>query len=354
MTHPDFPLEAQTDLPGVSFSAMRQMILAHAASAKLTVLEDEGSQLTVQTAHGLVGLRSGRETAVAGMVASSDPHWLFVMKNAVISQMRAALPDVADAMRWSDGGATGGLPPNFMFVRARSVVPLGPVFLRVTLEGENVSAHGDDSIHFRLVQPPVEGVCEWPSMAANGSIVWPDGPGAPHKPVYTTRFADHGANTLVTDVFLHEGGRTTEWARELMEGTRGRTVVGVVGPSGGGLLQADQVLMATDETGFPAAARLLENLSARARGLVLLEAENGADCAYPIAAPEGIEMRWLARARGETLAEATLAALPHFATAKIWFAGERADASRVRAAAKAAGFENDNLRISGFWKVEVT
>ncbi|MEM1264759.1 MAG: siderophore-interacting protein [Pseudomonadota bacterium] len=350
MTHPDYPLEAEADLPGVSHAAMRQMILAQASAAKMPVLEDADDRLTVCTAHGLIGLRPGRATATAGMVAAEDPRWLFVMKNAVVAQMRAALPAVAEAMRWSDGDAVGGLPPNFMFVRVRSVEPLGPIFLRVTLEGEDMSAHGDRAIHFRLVLPPAEDQPVWPSVAANGSIVWPEGPGAPHRPVYTTRAVDHVANTLVTDVFVHEGGRTTAWARDVMDGARGRTVIGVVGPSGGGLLAAERVLLAADETGFPAAARLLENLQSTARGLVLLEADDGADCAYPIDAPEGVEIRWLVRSRGEVLADAALAALPDFSDAKIWFAGEREDAARVREAARSAGRESGDLRISGFWR----
>ncbi|MEM9500160.1 MAG: siderophore-interacting protein, partial [Pseudomonadota bacterium] len=260
MTHPTYPHESLADLPGVAFPALRQMILTQATNAKLKVLEDAPGCLTVETAHGLIGLRPGTSAETAGMVAATDERWLFVMKNAVVQQMRMAMPEVAEVMRWSDGDAEGSLPANFQFMRVLAVEDLGPVFLRVTLEGEDLSAHGDASIHFRLVQPPKDAEPEWPSVAANGSIKWPDGPGAPHKPVYTTRDVDHAANTLITDVFIHQGGRTTDWAREAQKGVRGRSVVGLVGPSGGGLLNSEKVFMATDETGFPAAARLLENL----------------------------------------------------------------------------------------------
>ena len=350
MSHPDYTHEALADLPGVAFSAMRQMILAQATAANLTILEDKSGRLTVETAHGLIGLRPGTAVETAGMVAARDPRWLFVMKNAVIQQMRTVLPDVAEAMRWSNGDVAGNLPPNFQFVRVRDVALLGPVFLRVTLEGEDMSAHGDDAIHFRLVLPPTHVEPEWPSVAPNGSTDWPDGPGAPHRPVYTARYVDHGANTLVTDVFLHDGGRTTIWAQEVMAGERGRSVVGVVGPSGGGLLKADRVLLASDETGFPAAARLLEGLPEGATGEVFLEAEEGATCDYPIVAPAGVLLHWLSRSRGESLIEAALAALPDYAGASVWFAGEQQDARRLRDAAKAAGWRPTDLRISGFWK----
>jgi len=349
MSHADYAHEALADLPGVPFSAMRQMILARASESNFPVLEDTSGRLTVETAHGLVGLRSGRSAETAGMVAARDPRWLFVIKDAVVQQIRLVLPDVADAIRWSDGGAAGTLPPNFQFARVRDVVPLGSVFLRVTLEGEDFSSYGDDAIHFRLVQPPEDAEPEWPSVAPNGSTRWPDGPGAPHRPVYTARQVDHGANTLVTDVFVHEGGRTTTWARDAMAGGLGRGVVGLVGPAGGGLLDAGRVLIASDETGFPAVARFLENLPEGATGEVLLEAQEGAACDYPVAVPDGMSLRWLARARGERLRDAALEALPRHAGAQLWFAGERGDARALRDAAKAAGWAPKSLRISGFW-----
>lgn len=352
LSQPDYTHQALADLPGVSFATMRQLILAQATAASLTVLDDDTGRLTVETAHGLIGLRPGQTTETAGMVAARDARWLFIMKNAVIQQMRTAMPDVAGAMRWSDSDIPGSLPPNFQFVRVRQVVQLGPVFLRVTLEGENMSSYGDDSIHFRLVQPPKGAEPEWPSMAANGSAIWPDGAGAPHRPVYTARSVDYRANILVTDVFMHEGGRTTEWAREVMAGERGRNVVGLVGPSGGGLLDAEHVVLATDETGFPAAARLLENLPEGATGEVLLEAEHGAACDYPIEVPPGLRTRWLARSRGEALVESALEALKDHSGAHIWFAGEKKDAGRLRDTAKAAGWQQDKLRISGFWRSE--
>jgi len=260
------------------------------------------------------------------------------------------MPEIVKAIRWSDLRAAGTFPPNFSFALVRDVAELGPAFLRVTLEGEDLSRFGDDAIHFRLVQSPKDVDPCWPSVETNGSVVWPEGPGAPHRPVYTARCVDRVGHRLVTDVFLHEGGRTTRWAQELMAGERDRSIVGLLGPSGGGMLTADRVLLASDETGFPAAARLLENLPDGATGHVLLEAEDGSACNYPISVPSGIALTWLSRSRGDVLAEATLDVLPRHAGAKIWFAGERHQASRVRDAAKVAGWNADDLRISAFWK----
>lgn len=349
MTFENYPHEASSQLPGVSFPVMRQVILNQAERSSLKVLEDAEQRLTVETAHGLIGLRPGDGSDAAAYVAAADEHWLFMMKNAVIRQMQHLMPETASDMRWSSGPQAGSLPPNFSFVEVAEVAQLGTVFLRLTLKGEDLDKHGDESIHFRFVLPPEGETPEWPTIAPNGSTKWPDGPGAPHKPVYTTRYIDHGTGTLVTDVFIHEGGRITTWAEALMNGARNRRVVGLVGPAGGGLLKADQVLMAADETGFPAAARLLENMDQGTTGTVLLEAEDGADCAYPIEVPDGITLRWLSRSKGEALGQATEDLLSDHQGATLWFAGERAQASSLREKARAAGWDKSQMRISGFW-----
>ncbi|MEM6759835.1 MAG: siderophore-interacting protein, partial [Pseudomonadota bacterium] len=157
-------------------------------------------------------------------------------------------------------------------------------------------------------------------------------------------------HTLIMDVYIHEGGRVYEWARSHIEKPGQRRVVGILGPSGGGLMEADRVLMATDETGFPAAARILDNLPDHTTGDLLLEADGGAACDYPIDIPPGITVSWLARAQGDNLRDQTLAALPAHAGSKVWYAGEREDARAVRDAAKAAGWEAADLRVSGFWR----
>lgn len=353
MTQPDRRFTAHSDLPGVTFTAMQQLLQMQARSNDLNLIDDTPDRVTIETRRGQISLRAGQYCETSVVVSASSEDRLFMLKSGLISQIEALLPDLARAIHWSDHDMTSNLPPNFTFVRAITAEPLGPVFLRVTLAGEDLSRHGDEAIHFRLVQTPKDSPAQWPGVAPNGSIIWPDGPNAPHRPVYTTRLVDHDANRLITDVFVHEGGRTTEWAQQIMAGARDREVVGLLGPSGGGLLEADQVLMASDETGFPAAARLLENLPANAIGQIFLEAEHGADCAYPITPPPGVRVTWLSRANGENLADATIRALSDHRQSKIWFAGEKSEARRLREAASLAGRDRADLRISGFWTREV-
>ncbi|MEM6712435.1 MAG: siderophore-interacting protein [Pseudomonadota bacterium] len=259
------------------------------------------------------------------------------------------MPNV-DASSWNRPETTAPLPANFTFAQVRDVSRLGSAFFRVTVQAEDVSQYGDSSIHFRLILPNLSGVTAWPTVAANGSIKWAEGEDAPHRPVYTARWVEHESNLMAFDVFIHEGGRTTDWASEIMAGHDVRSIVGLVGPAGGGLMHADHVLLTADETGFPAAARILEKLPAAAIGTALLEAENGEACDYPVSSPRDIKIHWLSRARGEALGPAVIQALSEHEGARLWFAGERSQANAVRDAALQEGWDSEGLRVSGFWR----
>ncbi len=349
MTRKHYREEARADLPGVAFDPIRRMLLLQVDEHGLTLQEDEPGRITVETGYGLIGLREGIDAPVAGLVAASDTRNLFVMKNAMVEQLRTVLPDLAETMRWSDSAEAGGFPPNFQFGHVTRVERLGDAFLRVTLQLEDVSVFGDDSIHFRLVLPPGGMTPDWPTVAPNGSTRWPKGPGAPHIPVYTVRSLDRASNVLVMDVFHHDGGRVTAWCEELHARDMRRSRVGLVGPGGGGLVDAQSLLIASDETGFPAVARLIEGLPAGATAEMILETADGAETAYPIPAHEGVSVRWLSRQMGQRIADAALEALPRHPTSAIWFAGEKRDARRLRNAAKTMGVAGAALNITAFW-----
>ena len=64
--------KSEADLPGLSFSKMRQLILIQVKRSNLNIIEDELNCLTIETAHGLVGLRKGKSCETASMVAGKD------------------------------------------------------------------------------------------------------------------------------------------------------------------------------------------------------------------------------------------------------------------------------------------
>ncbi|MCJ8336323.1 MAG: siderophore-interacting protein [Epibacterium sp.] len=342
---PDFPLSAETTLPGLAFAAMRMVMLHQARDRDLPVIEDGDSRITLQAKYGVYSF-ARVDGGIQLTVSAERTDWLHTLKDALMEQLGQTVPDSVAAIRWSDGPSAGSLPPNFHFVTVQSVNPIGTAFLRVRIKGSDLSNFQNDAIHFRVVLPP-KGLrdVEWPYVAENGATVWPKGDKALHRPVYTTRWVDQETGLMDFDVFIHEGGRITEWVQDLQPGDK----VGIVGPGGGGIPDTRNILLYADETAFPAAARILEALPDDARGHATFLAEEGAWCAYPITAPQGVSVTWLSRQEGASLGDLALQARGDLPDHFLWFACEKSDVQRVRAAYKEAGGAASNAYIAAYW-----
>ena len=99
------------------------------------------------------------------------------------------------------------------------------------------------------------------------------------------------------------------------------------------MLASNKVLIASDETGFPAAARILENLTPMVEGELIFETQDGS-ALYPFECPQLMRIRWLSRDKGENLKDETIKAISDNHGAKIWFAGEKEQANLVREEAR--------------------
>lgn len=341
----ELPLHAETTLSGLFFPAMRQVMLHEADVHELSVIVDTDERVTLETPYGFYSFAAANGNIIIS-VSATMPDRLFMLKESLVEHMEHFMPDVAAALRWSDAEKAGGLPPNFHFTTVVSIDPVGASFIRVRVRIRDLSSFQDDAIHFRVVLPP-EGLdhVEWPYVAENGKTVWPKGEKALHRPVYTARQVDHAAGEMDFDVFLHDGGRATDWARSAAVGAR----VAVVGPGGGGVPDTRNILMYADETAFPAVARILDALPDNAQGQVTLLAEQGAGCSYPLTAPAGISVTWLSPADGKNLVELALVACKQFPDYFLWFACEKADVQKVRAAYKADGGAPSKSYIAAYW-----
>lgn len=357
-----FPLEARAELCDVGFSSLRAVMLQQARAHELAILEDSDSAISIEvTAFGQYRFEAcGNGTVVT--ITATLPDRLFMLQDGFCDTLAQLLPEAAESLRWTQSASpsqtevgaplrTGEppqaqLPPNLHFTTVQSITPIGTSFLRVQVKADDLSSFQDDAIHFRLVLPP-EGCStpEWPSVSASGATLWPKGDKALHRPVYTTRWIDRAAGLMAFDIFLHAGGRATNWVCGATVGDQ----LAIAGPGGGGLVQSNKIVLFADETAFPAAARILENLSADSQGQVTLVADQGAACGYPVAPPKGVEVTWLTRSEAGDLAKRALtarAALPdHF----FWFAGEKSAVTPVRAAIKAGDPAPGTTYIAAYW-----
>lgn len=287
--HPSFPLSAETMLPELSFAATRMVMLHEAHEHGLKVLEDTDTCIALETDFGIFHFEA-TDQGIRAQVAAAKADWLYMLKESLVEHMEHTVPEVARNLRWSDTDTVGGLPPNFHFVTVHSVRKIGTSFLRLRLQAKDFTSFADDAIHFRFVLPP-EGLqdIEWPHVAPNGATIWPKGDKAVHKPVYTSRWVDAKAGLMDVDIFIHQGGRLSNWAATVTPGVR----IGVIGPGGGGVVEATSVHFFGDETAFPAISRLIQSMPVGTTGSATLLAANGAECGYDIKAPQGIALNWL-------------------------------------------------------------
>ncbi len=115
----------------------------------------------------------------------------------------------------------------------------------------------------------------------------------PHTRTYTVRWVDEAAGELAIDFVIHgDEGLAGPWAASAQPGD----ALVFTGPGGGYNPDpaADWYLFAGDESALPAIGASIESLPEDARGLAFLEVDGDADI-QAIAAPAGVELRWLLR-----------------------------------------------------------
>lgn len=339
---PNFPLHSAAELPALSFTTMRTLMLHEAEEHDLPILTNKDDELVCGSPFGTFGITTSGQ-GLRLNVNSDQPDRLFALKESLVEHLAYFVPEALENLRWSEDGQTGLRPPNFQFAKVVSVTPLGACFMRLVLEVPDATKFKDDSIHFRLLLPnDTQGDVHWPTVAANGSISWPTGEHTLHKPVYTTRRIDYEAKQMTVDIFIHDGGRITQWLKRVQAGAQ----IAVVGPAGGGVIDTHKIAIYGDETAFPAIARILEALPNGAVANVSLLSAMGADCQYPMPQRPEFTFQWITGHDGDALMDAALADLqpPHF-----WFAAEKSTVAKMREALKACDYPTEGRYLAAYW-----
>lgn len=175
----------------------------------------------------------------------------------------------------------------------------------------------------------------------------------PHTRTYTVRWVDEMAGELAIDFVIHgDEGLAGPWAAAAQPGDG----LVITGPGGGYNPDpaADWYLFAGDESALPAISAVIESLPRHARGLAFLEVDNDADI-QAIAAPDGVELRWLLR-RGapagtsEALVGAVRDAAWPEGRVQVFAHGERGYMKGLRDVFYAQrGLDRAQVSLSGYW-----
>lgn len=235
----------------------------------------------VAGARALTLVAKGRdEVALAYVKLSLAEH---ILRFAGAEQPRIA---------WQGDGAAGSPLPYFREMTVLETRQVTPLMRRITLGGDNLARFAAGGLHVRLLLPGEHGATPaWPVTGEDGRPRWPDGAARPHARVYTLRRIDAAAGEVDIDFVLHEGDHPgAGFARHAAPGER----VGMTGPGGGFIPQADWMLLAGDETALPAVARILERLPAATRAVVRMEIADPAE-EQPLPTAADLDLQWLHR-----------------------------------------------------------
>jgi NADPH-dependent ferric siderophore reductase len=234
--------------------------------------------------------KDGEETVVD--VAAPDLEGLYFARMSIASHILEFSGDDPPAIAWTGDGGEIVRPPNFQILEVVGCRTLTKHMRRLTFSGENIARFaGLDALHLNLmIQRPEAVEPQWPHVGNDGIIAWDQPELRPLMRKYTVRSVDLAAGTFDIDFVLHEAGPGSGFAEKARVGDK----VGVVGPGGGGLVEADWYLFAGDETALPAIARMLEYLPAGAKGKAFLEVAGSADT-HTLDMAAKIEVVWLFR-----------------------------------------------------------
>lgn len=230
---------------------------------------------------------------------------------------------------------------------------LTPGMRRITLGGEEI-ADLPEGPNVKLLLPPrADAPLILPLADAAGRAIWAEGANRPVVRTYTARRHDRAAGELDIDFVLHgDAGPASAWAARARPGD----VVGIGGPGGREIRPADWYLLAADQTGLPAVARMLERMPADARGYALIEIP-GPEERQALRHPSGVTVQWLWQRGiepGSTtrLAEALRARpWPSSGDPFVWVGAESANARAIRAHVREErGLERHRFLIIGYWK----
>ncbi|MEM9331383.1 MAG: siderophore-interacting protein [Pseudomonadota bacterium] len=344
----EYTLTASAELHDLAFSAIRSISLYEAKEHDLDILVDTESNLVVDTIYGayeFIQLNSGVRVSIHSNAENS----VFVLKDAFVQNLAHFSPGSMPTIQWSDQKNVGQFPPNFQFTTVESVKRVGRRFIRVCLSVPDLSEYTDHSIHFRLVLPALNATdIEWPTVKANGSVGWPEGDKLLHRPVYTARSVNTDNGTFDLDVFLHEGGRVTQWVQNLKVGGQ----VAIIGPGGGGVPDTKEIHLFADETAYPAVARISETLDRNATGSLTLLTDRNHVGDYDFNVPSSFSIKWVTRDNKGNFNTLTNEIIDNIGDAYFWYAGEKQDVIATKKLANDKGVKKENRYIGSYWSKE--
>lgn len=289
-------------------------------------------------------------------VAAMDETCLSYMKMTVAGHVAEHL-GTASGVRWQGDGVDAGTPVFFREITVLASTRISAHMQRLRFTGRDLGRFTHGGLHMRLLLPPHGRRPVWPTMGADGLLVWPSGDDALTVRVYTIRAVDAANGWLDVDFVLHPGQDTP--AATFAQNAQAGDVIGMIGPGGGDAPVAQTLLLLGDDTALPAIGRILEHLPQSTRAEALVEVD-GPDDRIALAQGDNIDITWLYRhGREAGTAGLLLAALrerSHMALADglyVWAGCEFGDFREIRKIVrKQWSLSRDQHLVTAYWRRE--
>ncbi len=319
---------------------------ARSAAASLLDMFREYAEVRTDGETHVVRLRYGQATLkvesdrICVTAEAEDAIRLSYVKMAVAEHW-AAQPLSADrSMAWDGAPHIDRKPAFFQTIEVVSSRLVTPHMKRVTFRGEAFETYVAGGLHVRLLFAQKGRDAIWPSVGADGRIIWPGGEDALSARVYTIRRLDLARDEIEIDFVLHEPcglpAPGAAFGRDAFPGD----VVGIFAPGGNEIPDARSVLLLGDETALPAMARIVEQLPEHSRARVFAEIDSAADH-YDFPSAANIDLTYLYRdKRGAGTTMQLSAALAQYLSSHegaapfIWAGCERDDFLAIRRLAR--------------------
>ncbi len=251
-----------------------------------------------------------------------------------------------------------GYYSDYFRAEVRRVSALTPNMIRVAFGGEDLRrfvSSGDPDERLVVLVPRVgEHATDAPVRADDGTLDYPADYDGPEMRSYTVRRFDPATGEMVIDFVRHEGGVAASWAVRARAGD-----VVYLSPAKGWYAPPAGVtwqLLMADMTALPALGRIVEELPAGQRAIVLAEVTEPQDRQEVHSAAQ-VSWTWLpgsGNGHGPSrllaaLRETTLPEGPGY----LWFAGEAAESRAVRQyLRRELGWANQDCTAIGYWRVD--
>ena len=244
------------------------------------------------------------------------------------------------------------LPEAYFRAEVVATSDLSSVMRRIVLGGEGLADYrssGAPDEWFRMMVPTErQERVELPARQGQ-QLQFANPQPAPRW--YSLRRWDPERREVTVDVVVHDHGLATRWAEIVRPGDQ----ILISQPHGRGVdAEADWVLILADQTGVPAACRILESLSPSQRAHAVFEAPNEAATFTP-ASPAELKVCWAYNPSPASIPSPLSAAVRTIelppGRGYVWMAGEAACARDVRRYFRhELKWRSPHFDIVGYWR----